>query len=752
MIRLLFPRHSRSALPITALLFLSFQFTSLAAPPPADDSTGIKHVLRKPITVEAGRATDRSPVTFTNLSANEISRRNSATDLPMVLNTVPGIYSYSEAGSGLGYSYLRIRGFDQSKVAVMVNGMPLNDPESHMVYWVDLPDVAASAEDIQVQRGSGASLLGMSPFGGAVNLTTLHDAEPGIRGEFGFGSWQTRRTSFQFASGLVNNKWIFTGRYSKLTSNGYRDDSWTDLWSGYLSASRTEKTATDRFNVILGKENLGLAYDGISLAEIDDGSKYNDLSGPVKQSDDFWQPHFQWQTERTLDPDLKYDHTFYVSSGKGSYVQWKPDTKLARYGIGNIGGRGDIVRQKWVAMSQVGWLPRIVWSQPWGDFTGAVEIRSNNANHWGVVNWSSVAPTGQLPQPEYYRWTSTKEYLGFAGSVQYHTSPRLLLSAALSVRKIDYIIHQQVGANSTEFPGYSTTASWTFILPRVGMVYDFGAAGLGRFSIAQSAREPSQSQLFEPSDGLSDSKPNFRTQNGNSWEDPYAKPEELTSFEAGFRHQSNDGWHYDAAMFYNLFRNEIIPIGGMNSNGEFVQGNAKASYQTGVELEGGLPLLAGFGLHGSLSYELAKFSDYTVTDPLVDSLDNPIGSKATQLDGNDVPNIPSLLASGTLEYRYQKLETWFTGRYVGKIVLNNRNESDKVLPPYGVADIGLRYTLPEIEGVTVQLDTRVENLFDRKYAAGGGFSEAPTATGIATYNWYYPGAPRNFWIGLNVKM
>ncbi len=746
------------------VFFLIFVTTAFAAENgasllAANDTTHHKDVLLPTITVEAGRVGTQSPTTFTNLNSDEISHRNTVADLPMVLNTVPGMFSYADAGSPVGYSNLRLRGFDQSKVSVMINGMPLNDPETHMVYWVDLPDIAASAEDIQVQRGAGGSMLGLAPFGGAVNLVTMRNGEPGIQGEYGYGTWNTRKTGFQYSSGLLNNQWSFNGRFSKLNSDGYRNDSWTDLWSAYLSAARVQEHGVDRFNVILGNEHLGLAYYGIPMDSILAGSKYNPLSSPIPQADKFQQNHYQWLTSHDINSDWKYSHTLYLSTGIGSYVEWYPGSDLSYYGIPPIhefnstGGdsivtTGDVADELWVSITQVGWLPRVVYTQPWGSVTGELEVRGNVSDHWGVVDWSSVTPPGGLPQPEYYRWHSSKEFYGGAVSGEYHASDKLLLSAGLSLRHITNIIHQNF-SDSTYYPGYSTKADWTFFLPRAGAVYDFGKIGMGRFSVAQSASEPTQAQLFDADYA---GTPAFNNHSGMNYTDPIAKPEQLTSFELGFRHHPNDDYLVDVAVYYNLFHNEIIPTGGIDSLGRVRVGNANRSYQFGIELDGGVKLPAGFSLKGNLAYEVAKFSDYTVYDQLADSAGTV---KATKLDGNAVPKVPTLLTSGTLAYEYHSIEAWTTTRYVGQIPLNRRGESEFHLPPFGVTGIGLRYTLPEInamKGVTLQVNARVENLFDRRYAAAGDYDEYATDTGIATENSFYPGAPRNVWFGVGVKM
>lgn len=725
-----------------------------------NDSANQKNIFLPEITVSAGRVTQKSTTSYSNLDATEIAKLHTASDLPMLLTFLPNLYSYSESGSGLGYSYLRIRGFDQAKIAVLINGMPLNDPESHLVYWVDLPDVASSAQDIQVQRGAGNSGLGFSPFGGAVNVATLKQSPFRLKFEVGYGSWNTRKRTLQFSSGELDNRWSVVGRYSKLNSNGYRKDSWVDLWSTYLSSIRKHSKGEDQFNIILGYEKLHLAYFGVPLDSIQQKSKWNPLSAPIPQTDNFYQPHYQWLSTYQLDKNLKYSHTVYVSQGKGSYIQWKPNEDLTEYGLGpftihsSTGSdstitSADIVTEKWVAMEQMGYFPKMEYENKWGKWIGEVELRKNVSSHWGTVNWANQIPLHTEPTPEWYRWRGVKQYLGMSISSETPITSRLTTNSALTYRMIDYTLDQNVGRNVLLFPGHNVIANWNFFLPRIGMTYDAGnKIGLFRASVAQSAREPNQSQLFEASDGV---LPNFKSYSGKSWEDPIAKPEQLTSLELGWKNIQQK-FYSDVVMYYHMFRNEIVPIGGLNELGEPILGNAKSSYQIGLEMEGGVYLKEDLMWKGNVSFANAKFSNFTVYDQQLDSNWSTIGTVTTKLNGNQVPYIPSLLANSTLEYQWNSIQIWSTTRYSGEIVMNMRGDENLNQPPYSTTSIGLKYQIPKWQGKTFTVDARVENLFNRIYAAGGYFYEYPTPDGIVQVNEFYPGSPRNVWVGFSLTL
>ncbi|MCX7835798.1 MAG: TonB-dependent receptor plug domain-containing protein [bacterium] len=726
------------------------------------DTTEVtKSVLMPEIVVSAGRVGQRSSVTYTNMDANEISKNHTVTDLPLVLNTIPNLFSYSEAGSLMGYSYLRLRGFDQSKVAVLVNGMPLNDPESHFVYWVDLPDIASSAQDIQVQRGAGQSGLGFSPFGGAINIATLQSSPWNLKLEMGYGNWNTRKRSIQYYSGLINNQWSFIGRYSKLNSDGYRDDSWSELWSAYLSIIRKHSKGEDQFNVILGNERLHLAYYGVPIDSIYARSKYNPLTAPIPQTDQFYQPHYQWVNSFQISENIKYEHTFYLSQGKGSYVQWKPQTRLSRYGLGPFTVRSssgtdstiskaDLITEKWVAMEQIGYFPSLHLKNEMGDWIGDVEIRKNVASHWGVVNWANLVPPDAEPTPEWYRWRSVKEYLGLGLRADIKLTDHLMFSPSVTSRYISYSIDQRVGRNVQLYPGHNTQANWFFFLPKIGLTFERPEVNLiSRFSISKSAREPNQSQLFEASDGV---PPNFKKNNGRYWEDPIAKPEELTSIELGVKWLPNPKVFLDVAIYHHLFQNEIVPIGGLNELGEPIVGNAKSSYQTGIEIEGAVQLNPQLVWKGNISAAQAKFSDFTVYDQQLDANWDPVNTVATKLDGNDVPYVPKMITNSTFEYNLKQLTIWTSTRYVGKIPMNMRGDKKLVQPPYSTTGIGVQYNVNISKELQLTFDTRVNNVFDRKYAAGGYFYEYPSPDGVVQVVDYFPGTPRNYWLGVSIKL
>jgi iron complex outermembrane receptor protein len=270
-------------------------------------------------TTRASAQTDAIP--HSNLTRDEIEHDYTAQDVPMLLASEPGVYAYSDAGNGVGYSYLQIRGFDQRKVSVLVNGVPHNDPESHQVYWVDMPDLLESATDIQVQRGVGASLYGASAAGGVVSLEVdPFAAEPGVRFNSGFGSYGTRRWSLSGQSGVGGDRYAVYGRYSRVVSDGYREQSWVDMWSYFIGLARYDRNLVNRFHAYGGEENLHLAYYGIDAATLATDRRFNPLTYN-DETDNFKQPHYELLTDWHINDRLTFHNTLFYIKGDGYYLQ-----------------------------------------------------------------------------------------------------------------------------------------------------------------------------------------------------------------------------------------------------------------------------------------------------------------------------------------------------------------------------------------------------------------------------------------------
>ncbi len=334
----------------------------------------------------------------------------------MLLSDVPGIYAYSDAGNGIGYTYLKIRGFDQKRISVMINGIPLNDPEDHQVYWVDMPDFLSSVHDIQIQRGVGSSIYGTSSFGGTVNIQTSEMNLPRqIKVSAGTGTYNTKKYSLNLHSGLIDNQYAISARFTKISTDGYRENSAVDLWSYFLSAARYTLNTSTFINVYGGPELTHASWEASPESELRKNHRYNPISYK-NEVDNFNQPHYELHHRWQLTDNLNWKNSVYYISGKGYYEGFKFEEdyekkeELFNYGFqpfylpdSTLVERTDLVRQKWEDKNHIGWISRVDWDHSCGALTCGLDGYIFDSNHRGKVVWAAQLPPGTSPEKNYYR-------------------------------------------------------------------------------------------------------------------------------------------------------------------------------------------------------------------------------------------------------------------------------------------------------------------------------------------------------------
>ncbi len=466
------------------------------------------------VTVTTTRATSDYPVTFSNVGRETIDKTSYGQDLPMLFTQLPSINTYSDGGNGFGYSYLRMRGFSQNRVGVYLNGVPLNDAESHEVFWIDLPDFAEDVQDIQVQRGIGSSLYGASALGGSINLMTkipgLGD-RPKLRAEAMYGTWNTRRASLQYTSGRVGKRFGFAGRLTRMDTDGYKYGSWVKMWSYYLAASRFSSRHTTRILFYGGPERTHLAYDGITkeylngevTGDKDKDRRYNPLSyrGEV---DDFFQPHYEVHDTWRLRDDVMLDNSFYLFRGNGFYDQFRTEQDLSQYfyTFPAESLTADILRRRNIAETDGGWVPRATWSHHYGQTVFGAEVRLHEARHEGTIQWASELPEGAEPDQHYYDYQVEKQvYSGYVHNLIKLSDP---LSAMLDLQ----VKSQRYEMKDDQLFDVTLEKNFSAFTPRAGLNYRLLKGNsqksipltvvYGNLSLAQ--REPAFRDLYNAQD------------------------------------------------------------------------------------------------------------------------------------------------------------------------------------------------------------------------------------------------------------
>ncbi|MEO8666567.1 MAG: TonB-dependent receptor, partial [Ignavibacteria bacterium] len=530
------------------------------------------------IDVDALKGIERfTPVTFENIKRAEIERKYWMQDLPMFLNGYTSINSYSESGGSMGYSYLSLRGFDQRRISIMINGVPQNDPEDHQVYWVDISDLTASVEEIQIQRGIGTALYGSSSIGGVINVKTIDIFKRKfVNLSGGYGDYNSKRFSLEYSTGMVDNGFGFYGKFTKTKTDGYRDLSWSDHWSYFLSAGKMiGKNSTLKLNFYGSPIKNHLAYLGVDKAYLDGkitGDKYADrkfnyLTYP-DETDNYFQPHYEFVHNIQASKDIFISNTVSYIRGEGffntsfpvsygydlSYFRLSPfhvsDTTTfdPLYYRRNPDGsfyfdpvkgyeidRSNIVAKLTVNNNTFGWFPKvqIKHSREKGTLVAGAELRYHKSDHFGEVTFGDALPQGTPPDHQYYFYNGGKRTYSVYANEIYSVTKKLNAMMGLQY------VHHRYNLSNDKFKPYDFSVRYDFLTPRAGLNYNFDErlSAFVNFSIAK--KEPRLKDIYDAENP--DSRPNFRIIDTTKgiYEDPLIKPEEMFDYEAGIGYKSN---------------------------------------------------------------------------------------------------------------------------------------------------------------------------------------------------------------------
>lgn len=713
-----------------------------------------------PVIIYPTYATDReTPVTFSNLSQQQITERYSVQDIPVLLSELPSVTYYSENGNGIGYNYIKLRGFDQRRISVMINGIPQNDPEDHNVYWIDFPDLMASTGNIQMQRGSGSAFYGPPAIGGSVNLVTNpFKQSPSITFEsmFGFQEYgddraslllSTKKFNVSINSGLIAGKYLLYSKLGKIRSTGYRENSWIDLNSYFIGGVRLDKNMTTRFHFFGGPIADGLVYTGLpkfvnkdkklrvqnlSYWEVDaTASSYSYYSQRRKQEiENFSQPHYELINEWKLTPKLTIANTFFYYTGDGFFdydASWA-DTSMLRigynYGIPISQNPSNTLVRAFVGNQQVGWLPRLEIEHENGRHTVGAEIRIHRSIHWGKIQFAENLPSNFDPDYHFYEYDGEKDMLSFYLHELYKPSNDISMTGDIQ------FVRNRYGINNEKFLGNHFSIPYFFLNPRVGINYNIDDEWNGYLSLGYTSREPRLRNLYAAEDSYFGATPQFKVDTTGgvikyNFKSPLAKPERLLDIELGFGYNTSLA-DISANIFWMEFSNELVKSGQVDIFGQPVTGNAEKSRHIGLEIEGSLNLLRDATLSGNLSLSRNRLVRYTIIED---------GQKIS-LDGNPIAGFPDLLANIRFSYKYGGLTSSLTAKYLGPFYTDNFKSEENKNDAYTVYNAELLYMISDILGMEILVRGEVRNIFNRLYFMSG------------EGNSFFPAAERNYLFGI----
>ncbi|MBI2838895.1 MAG: TonB-dependent receptor [Acidobacteria bacterium] len=676
-------------------------------------------------TAKAG-ATPRS---FTDFGKKDATRSYWMQDVPILLAQTTNLYSFSDAGNGVGYSYLKIRGFDQRRVSVLINGIPHNDPEGGDVFWIDYPDLAGGVESIQIQRGIGTSLTGGSNLGGVVNVET---ARPSLNRAFTVtavaGSYDSQRYTLSFNSGLIGSDYALYLRLSKIKSDGYRALSWTDSWAYFMDLERFGETMVNRLHIYGGPEETHLSYLGVTRDFLDgrvtgdarEDRRENFLSFPG-EIDNFNQPHIEWLNDWQITPVMTLSSAAYYIKGSGYYEQFRQSRKYWQYNLvpftlpdGTLIDRTDLVRRRLTDQRQVGALSRLTWNRGRHTVTLGGDLQRHTDRHYGAVVWGAILPPGTPPQHPYYdykieKWTTSA-----------YARDSVSLSNQLSgVFELQFR-YGRYAMLDDRFKRIEFETAFPLVSPRAGIVFTPNSRHQIFFNVGMAGREPGFKDIYDPQDPYA--VPLFR--NTNPYRDPLVDPERVYNYEAGWSY-SRQALTVSATAFMMDFHNEVIFGGQIDDNGNPITGNAKRSYHQGVEIGFDADLSHGFYARGNASLNrnvLKRYTEFTYDGPV-------------SLDGNRMGGFPQNLLNFMAGYETTRWKGEMHILRAGTQYLDNtENERrhperrstpgyvDKIITPFTVVDLAASYQIPA-RGVNATLTLHLNNVFDRMYETAGYVEE-----------------------------
>ncbi len=731
------------------------------------------------IVVRADRTAGGRAAAVDNYTREEIERDYTAGELPLLLNSSPNVYAFADAGSALGYSYMRIRGFDDKRVATYINGVPLNDPEWQSTYFVDIPDIAANVTDIQVQRGVGHALYGDAAFGGSVNIATNAFTEPRrTRITAGYGQYTSNgasvggiyKQSLEYSSGIVDGRWLFSGRFSKLRTDGYRYNSWYDGWSYYFSLARLDPNMTTELYVYGGPMQMHLAYTGATREQINEDRRANPFHAYDNETDNFNQPHYHLHNTYRLGERATLDNTVYYIRGKGYWEQFMgpesyPTWTFADYAIDTahtVGQTsGELVRQLWVHKYQLGWNPRLDIEHDHGRHTIGGSVYYFKSDHRGQVVWAQPLVQSLDPQYKYNQYYGRKQVASLYGQEMYDLTERWSLQATAQLRYQRYEMEQ---AGLGAFRPYHYAYDWLYFSPRLGVTYEPDDGLSLHALVGVSSRTPAEPNVYDAEDP--NAIPSLeiletRVADGDTsyvFGDPTAKSERVYDFELGAQYRRT-GWRVGANVFWMEFRDEIIPAGQVNPNtGYPMMVNADRSVHAGLELTGAVEPHRSFRIEGNYSYNHNRVKDFTGK---VDVYLPDWSTYQTDFDYSDktIPAFPDHLANLLLGFNHGRVGATLRLQYAGKQYLELMNVDSLTIDAYAVASVSAEYRLPQLLGLAdLTLQARVDNLFDEKYESSGygwSYGSADTPGGQVTWiheGHYYVAAERSYYLQFKLDL
>ena len=683
------------------------------------------------VIVEAIRIDRSSPFSFSNVDKKDLELKNLGQDLPILLNFSPSVVTTSDAGAGIGYTGIRIRGVSPQSTNITINGIPYNDPESLGTFWVNLPDFTSSVESLQIQRGIGTSTNGSGAFGASINILTDKISQFAYTEiSNSFGSYNTLKHTVKLSTGIINDHFEISGRLSKIDSDGYIDRAYSDLKSYFIQANYFDENTLIKAITFGGHEKTYQSWYGITKEQMIENRRQNPYTYE-NEIDNYKQDHFQLHWSEQINNTLSTNISLNYTDGRGYFEQYRDDDSVETYsGIvksdldenGNETGTTDLIRRRWLdndfyvlnaSLNYNYENLNLILSGSYSNYIG---------DHFGEVIWAKNFDDNYTIRDRYYEGNGKKNDLSFFTKVSYRLKD-ILIYGDLQLRKINY----KTSGITSDLINLKLDKKYNFFNPKIGITHNLNSNSLIYLSYSRANREPSRSDYEN---------------------NPDIKPEKLNDLEFGYR-LSSDKLELNLNAYYMLYNEQLVLTGAIDDVGAPIRTNSGSSYRVGIESE----------INLELSKKLDISSNLTLSSNKNKEVISNYNGALTNFGKTNLSYSPNFITNNTINYKFtEKFSLSMLSKYVGKQFMGNTDAKNSILESYFVNDLNFNLKItPKRIFNEIVVSGLINNILDKEYVSNGYYytyddtwsnpGETITLDGAG----YYPQATRNFLVGLLLK-
>ena len=705
-------------------LFLTLLVLSVSAQAQQNQKTQDSTKTEKldEVLVKAVRVDADSPITHSNLSKEALAKRNLGQDIPVLLNFLPSVVTTSDAGAGIGYTGIRVRGTDATRVNVTINGIPYNDPESQGTFWVNLGDFASSTESLQLQRGVGTSTNGSGAFGASLNLLTdATSAEASGEISNSFGSFGTRKHTVKLSTGLLNNHFEVSGRFSKIDSDGYIDRAFTDLKSYFLQGIYKDDNTLIKALTFGNSERTYQAWYGLTADELKEDRRQNPYTYE-NETDNYWQDHYQLHWNERFDNNWSTNLGLNYTKGKGYFEQYKPEESAADF-ANLIEEDSDVIVRRWLDNNFYVLNANVTYKQNAFEVISGLSYSSYDGDHFGEVIWGSDLQPNTEIRDRYYEGDATKNDFSIFSKATFKMAEKITGFVDLQGRFVSYKTN---GLNSDRAE-FITDANFSFFNPKVGLTYKHCDFNSFYASYARANREP----------------------NRDDFEAGVTENETLNDIELGWRYNSNKV-SVNTNLYYMFYQNQLVLTGQLDDVGSPIRATSGKSYRLGLEVDAKIQFSKMLNTSTNVAISSNKNKDFS----------SEINGELVDLGNTNISFSPELVIGNAINFMpTERLQLSLLSKFVGEQHMGNTDNEASILERYFINDFNINYEIkPRKLFKSIVLSGLVNNIFNKKYVSNGYFGsydyeDTSSPSGITTgyYAGYYPQATTNFLVGATFK-